>query len=161
VLAAMLKRVHEHAAAFGFSVPSGDDASEHFAALVTSSLHHLQLNAHLLEEGSPTRHALVTLAAGEKKSGVGASGAASVSDEGCEAACAALFALSDEDKDALLRWSQALLVLLQACGQGSHSATSQCTITCTAPHALYFSPMTLIVLPLPSFHCSHCSRCSH
>ena len=100
-LAAMLSRVREHAAAFGFTIAVGDDAAEHFAALVSAHLLTLHSYAGLVAAGSPAHAALSALTANAGEDA---------------AASAALHELPADDKAHLLEWAQAHAVLLQVFG---------------------------------------------
>ena len=60
-LTAIHARVAALATAYGFSVPTGEEAAEHFAALVTYSLKDLHEHAPLLAEGTAVRDSLLAL----------------------------------------------------------------------------------------------------
>ena len=102
-LAAILTRVREHAAAFGFAVATGEDAAEHFAALVSTNMFTLHQHAHLVSAGTPAHAALTALTA---------AGASASEGE----ASTALHELSAEEKASLLAWAQAHSTLMQVFG---------------------------------------------
>ena len=104
LLASIHERVREHAATYAFSVPMGEDAAEHFAALVTYHLGQLKQYEHLTAAGSAARGALA--GAGADESG----------EERGAAAAAALQEFPADEREALLKWAQAHSVLLQVFG---------------------------------------------
>ena len=118
-LQAIHQRVLELAALHSFnSAQTGEDSAEHFGALVTYCLKDLHEHASLLAEGTAVRASLLALH--EKK-------AKAVTEYGAEAAEIAIAAedeeaaplrdLTTEQKEGLLSWAQAQMILEQVFGQ--------------------------------------------
>lgn len=114
-LVALHSRVHQHAVACGYTVPSGDEAAEHFAAFVTYNLSILCQHGHLVCEGTPARSALAPLASDLLKWATAEADSEEANAVAAKAATA-VHAAAPEDTEALIQWATAHAVLRQTFG---------------------------------------------